>query len=425
MLAALRLVWISLVLIALGLVSAPRLVYLWVRSERRKLLQAAGVVLAQAAENLGPAATKIAQIASYRGDLLPTELISQLSRTQDNVRPPPQRHIRRALEIALGQPTEKLFLRLDDRPIAAGSIAVVLRARTLDNEDVAVKVVRPGVEAKIQADLRLLRWIAGIISRWPSFRAIPIIEAFDLIAELVAKQCDMEREACSAARLQELLRGEVLIPVPRMDLTNSSVLTMRYLEGRHKICDSRIPQYQYRRACRMLLRAVYRMIFEQGLVHCDLHPGNISVREDGRVILYDFGLTASLDTSTRLQFREFFLSVAFGDHTTAAQVLLQNAASRATSFNEDAFREELKLILARRTGQRAGEFLVVGFVKELFDLQYRHGLHGSPGFTSAIWALGTFEGLVRERYSDLDFQAEARPFMTSTIFGPLQRASAG
>jgi ubiquinone biosynthesis protein len=416
----LRIGWITLVVATMGAAAVPKLAYYWVRGKRHKLLEAVGILISRVAEALGPAALKLAQMASYRGDLLPGELIAPLIGTQDKVSPPSRRQVRRAIESAFGLRLQELFLQLDERPVASGSIAVVLRGRTVDNEDVAVKVVRPGVAARIQTDLQCLRWTVRIVSDWPRFRTVPIIDAFELIADLVTRQCDMQIEACSAARLKDMLRGEVIIPAPRMDLTRSGVLTMRYLKGASKISDPRIPRYQYQRACRMLLRALYRMIFEHGLVHCDLHPGNVSVTEDGRVILYDFGLTASLDTRTRLHFREFFQSVVRGDHVTAARILLDNARAHSSNVDVDAFREDLRVILVRRTGQRTSDFLVIGFVKELFELQYRHGVYGAAGFTSAIWALGTFEGLVRERYGDLDFQTESRHFMTSTIFEQLK-----
>jgi ubiquinone biosynthesis protein len=394
---------------------APYIVFLHLRRRHDRLQRVLAWAVVRLAEFAGPVGIKLAQIASARGDLLPPIFVDALGQVQDQVRPPSTRAIRRALGQAYGASLTSTFPRLDLVPVASGSIAVVLRAYTRDGDHVALKIVRPGVSRRLAGELRWLRRIVTLIGRRPRFQYLPLVQTFDIFAGLVVRQVDMKAEAEAALRVAEMLGNDVIVPRPRLDLTHPGVLVMTYHAPRYKISDAWLPAEEYRLACRTLLRAVYRMTLIHGYVHGDLHPGNVGIADDGRIILYDFGLIAALSPHDRVLFRDFFLAVACNDGATVARCILVSARRQMPAHGVAPFRRDVDLVLRRRSGQRAGEFLVAGFVRELFALQHRHGLDGTPGFAAAIWALGMFEGLVRERYPDLDFQREVRPFVTSAI----------
>lgn len=377
---------------------------------RGKALPVLGAKLARLAEVVGPTGIKIAQVASYRSDLVSTALLGPLQRVQDQVRPPPASEIKEALRIAFPGGLQHYFRDVDERPIAAGSIAVVIRAWTHHGEPVAIKVLRPGVLELIDMDLACLRVLIRGLRNLKRLRSMPVVEVYEMFGTMVRAQCDLHLEAQSATMLASMVGREVAIPVPHPALSRSAALVMQYVPSL-KITNNHITDARYERGARALLRDLYRMIFIQGVVHGDLHPGNIGLTGDDRVVLYDFGLVARLSKDDRTSFRAFFLAVITGDAHEAAIQILRNAKYCPEHIDEAAFTDNLQDILSQHIGKKAGEFLVLGFVAELFQLQRAYSVLSSPGFASAIWALAMFEGLVRDRCPNLDFQSEAKPFV--------------
>lgn len=416
-----RLVRALAFVLAAALLLAPKLAsYRWSR-DRERWLRALGDRAAWLCERCGPAMIKMAQIAASRRDLLPPHFADALSRVQDHVRAPSGGSIMRALRGAYGPPSEWPFELLSLDPIAAGSVAVVLRARSRRGDLLAVKLVRTGVKRGIAADLNVARWIAGLLQRHRLFAAIPLVEAFEQLRPMIARQCDMIEEAKTRARLAPSVTAEICLPATYPELTRSAALVMDLCPAVYRINDPALDGANYRRGARALLHALYRMIFVNGYVHCDLHPGNVGYSADGRVILYDFGLCTELSEHDRFSLAELFAAVVDPDAARAASILLHIGRSDQRKLNHQGLIDDMAQFLCRWSGLCAGQFLIAGFVRELFELQHRHGISGSPGFAAAIAALATFEGLVRDRYSELEFQLEARPFLVSHLLVTLRR----
>ncbi len=421
--AALRLSRVLLLAAWSALLLAPAFVR-FRRRDRDRWNEALGRRLALFCERCGPAATKLAQLAASRGDLLPRALIEPLARVQDRVRPPSRRAVRRALVRAYGRPTAWPFALVSWRPIASGSIAVVLEARLPDGTGLAIKLVRAGVKRQVEADLICLSWLLRRLERRPRFRAVPLTLAFSHLAPLIARQSDMFEEAKAHPRLLPSL-AEVTMPALRAELIRRGALAMELRPGLYRLNDPQVPQQLYEAGCRTLLHALYRMIFVHGFVHCDLHPGNVAIDRDGVVILYDYGLVTELSDRDRSILAGLFAAIVNRDPVRLVHEILRSAFLAPHALDRNALAADADRLLRRWAGKPVGEFLVASFALELFDLQHRHRIRSSPSFAAAIWALATFEGLVRERYPELDFQQEARPFVVSHLLTLLRPPSAG
>jgi len=370
-----------------------------------------GIILSKLAESLGPTAIKMAQVASSRSDLFPKQIIKPLTRMQDEVKPPSRRQIIKQIKNAFpGEPGGDFF-EIDWAPIASGSVAYVLAARKKNGHKVALKVVRSGVKDKISRDFKIIGWIIRFVSKQTKLKGIPIVEVFSLFSNIVNKQCNMLIEAENICKFQKFVGSEILLPSVDSDLTQECVLVMTYMNIWRNIDSPNIPQSKYEDACVKLLHEVYRMIFIHGLVHGDLHPGNVSLDKFGRVILVDFGLIAEMKKIDRRRFRNLFFGIATGDSKLVTLTILDSSSTVPDNFEMSAFEQSVQHLVSRRTGQKAGEFLVTQFTNEIFDLQKEYGLYGTPGFANAIWALAMYEGLVRERFPQLDFQEVSRKFL--------------
>jgi ubiquinone biosynthesis protein len=387
---------------------------------------AIGNTLAICIEALGPVFVKIGQMLSYRVDLLPESMLQPLMRLQDRANPLSPRRTRAAAEAGLGHSLSDVFATFSDTPVACGSIAVVCKAATRDGQTVAVKVVRPGIADRIERDLACLRWIAGTVGRSRHGRGLPIVETFEMIALIVSAQADMLAESRNLTVFRAMLPAHrrIVIPEPLAAFTTRDVLVMDFVEDAVQLMQAAIPDKAFRRATRDLLDLLYSMIFVRGVVHCDMHPGNVLWRADGAVALIDAGLITSLADADRCCFRDFFLSLACNDPADCAGAILRSALHVPDCLDRAAFQRDVDALVHTYHGRAAGSFLIAEFVFRVFELQRRYGLFGAPGFVSAIWALVMFEGLVRTRYPDLDFQSAAQPFLVADLINRLRREAA-
>jgi ubiquinone biosynthesis protein len=205
------------------------------------------------------------------------------------------------------------------------------------------------------------------------------------------------------------------VPALHPDLCSESVLCMDYVSGMKKLTDKKLSDKEAKEAITVGLRALYKMIFVDGLVHCDLHPGNIMVAPNDRVVILDAGFMVELDDATRRSFAEFFWAIAFADGSTVARIVRETATRLPDGLNVAEFDRDISELIKRVGGLRARDFQVGSFVGELFAIQHKHGIYGTSRFTLIILSLLVYEGVAKDRFPDLDFQKEAVPFVLAAL----------
>jgi aarF domain-containing kinase len=220
--------------------------------------------------------------------------------------------VRETIERELGAPVDSLFVRFDDRPIAAASLAQVHRATLPDGREVAVKVQYPEVGALVRLDLRNLRFMVGeVAKREPSFDYRAIVEE---LARQIPLELDFVREAEMMRRVRENLRAMagIVIPRPVEGLVSRRVLVSEFLEGERLLEGAKgLPAAEGERLARLVAGAFGHQVLIDGLFQADPHPGNLLLLPGGRVGLLDFGLTKELPDDVRHGFAR--LVVAAGD----------------------------------------------------------------------------------------------------------------
>lgn len=405
---------------AVFLLSAIRLALQCAIRDRQHWMLLTGEAIAALCESLGGAWVKVAQLLSTRHDLLPPALLEPLGRLQERGRPDDLEDVEAALVEAFGGPMDEVFSHFDPVAVATGTIAQVHRARLRkDGKEVAVKVRRRRVRAAFEADLGLLAAGVRMAGRLGIGRGLPMEEAVRQVSTALHQQVDFRHEAEHNRCFQRIFAESENLRLPRLvdAWCGEAVLVMEFFQGLQRFDDSALDEATRRRAVRIGLTALYRMIFGAGLIHCDLHPGNIQLLPSGCVALMDTGFVARLAPMQLDSFREFFLSIAGGDGETAAAVLLRTAQRVPKGLNETRYRAEVGALVERASRLRAGEFQVAAFVGGLFSIQRCHGVLGSPDFTLAILSLLVYEGMIKQWAADLDFQREAIPFLMQALLG--------
>jgi len=375
-------------------VVATGLAGLGLRLARRPRTAVVGPVAARTIERLGPTYVKFGQVLSTRTDLVPAPAVEALGRLFDQVRPVPP-----AVSAALLPPA--LLAAIDGgaaglRPVAAGSIASVYHARLRGGDEVAVKVRRPGIARAMAVDVALLRAGARFMGRLPGLRGAPLAEIVTEVGDSVLAQLDLVQEARALHRLGVNLAAmaDVRVPGVRPQWSTAEVLVLEFLPGLDRAARPALPPDTARRAMVHAVRAVYQMLFVDGLVHCDLHPGNLHLLADGTVSIVDGGFTRALTEDARRAFAQFFFALHTGDGERCAEIVL-STARRAATADVPGFRTALVDLVVANHGRPVAEFDLVSFAVRLFAAQRANGLYADPQFVFPLLSLIVLEGTAR------------------------------
>lgn len=367
---------------------------------------------------LGPSYIKIGQLLSTRRDLLPEDVCVSLSRLTDSTAPPPRRRIEKAVRLAYAD-RDWPFAEFGWAPIACGSIATVHRAVTTDGRQVAVKVRRPGIDKVMRQDFELTSMMMSALGSLPPFRSMPMKVMFDQVGGAILRQLDFaaERESLLALRANLGASEGIIIPAPLLDLCTDDIVVMDFIEDLIRFAPGDLSPAARGTAARKVMVLIYEMLFLDGLVHCDLHPGNLYLTKDTELVILDAGFVIRLPQSVRMSFADFFINMSMGNGPMCGQIVIETAAQIAPGADQDGFRTGLTALITETTGMRSGDFSLARFAGKLFDLQRRYGLYPAPEFAFPLLSLLVLEGMVKGFDAELDFQAEAMPVLRRRNLG--------
>jgi predicted unusual protein kinase regulating ubiquinone biosynthesis (AarF/ABC1/UbiB family) len=302
----------------------------WVRREGRNVDEAKYRRHAEKALktfiDLGPSYIKLGQWLSTRVDILPQPYLEILARLQDDVPPASFSEVKPIIENELG-PLSQAFEQFDSEALSGASLGQVYLAQHLGKK-VIVKVSRPNIERTIENDIYVLKKVLPLATRFidPNLR----FSAEGMLAqfiETIHEEMDYRIEAQNLLTIKQNLSDDpsVIIPQVFSDRTSRHVLTMEYLPGT-KVTD--LSSLEAKGIDREALvvrvhRLFFKMLLRHTIFHADPHPGNISVSDDGRIILYDFGMVGKLDSETRIRLIRLYLGLLDKDPERTVDVLIE------------------------------------------------------------------------------------------------------
>jgi ubiquinone biosynthesis protein len=371
--------------------------------------------LREALEALGPIPVKFGQVLSTRRDLVPLDIADELARLQDRVPPFSAKLARAEIERSLGRPIESVFAGFDETPVASASIAQVHLARLADGREVAIKVLRPGVEAAVARDLALLETAARLIERtWAEGRRLRPREVVAEFARHLDEELDLMVEAANASQLARNFAGSALLRVPEVhwQFCSQRVMVMERMHG------TPISQVQALRAkgidipalARAGVEIFFTQVFRDGFFHADMHPGNIQVADDGRYIALDFGIMGTLSETDKNYLAQNFVAFFNRDYRRVAQAHL-DAGWVPAGTRVDAFEAAIRAVCEPVFARPLKEIYFGKLLLRLFQTSRRFNVRIQPQLVMLQKTLLNIEGLGRELDPELDLWRTAKPYL--------------
>jgi len=352
--------------------------------------------LRRALEELGTTFIKIGQLLSTRLDLLPEEYCVELRKLQDQAPPVDFVAIRAIVERELQRSLEEVFDQFDETPLASASIAQVHRAQLRNGPPVAVKVQKPGVEELITSDLEILTYLAQFMDRFAASEEP--IRASEMVAEFrkyLLREIDFLHEASSAQKLHHNFAQFPGVRIPKIFTAFSTrrVLVMELMEGIRLSQEERIPPQVDRTSLAEIgVKAIFKMIFEDGFYHADPHPGNLMVLPDTQELVFlDFGTVGVVDEKTRENMLAILSAILKKDVERVIELLEEEflVTPLPSPLN---FRLDLAEILERYVFVDLQDISLQNLFTDFFHLMRRYHIRFPSHLSLLFRALAVAEG---------------------------------
>src|SRR4029078_1351880 len=310
-------------------------------------------------DELAPTFVKFGQLLSTRPDVVPPDIVLELQKLQDDVRPAPYEDVERVFGEELELTVEQLFTEFDPTPIAAASIGQVHRAMLPNGRRVAVKLQRPNAPRQVEADVALLYQAARLIKE--RVRALEFIDPRQLVDEFsrsIRQELDYRLEARNAEAFHHRFSGHPHVHIPRVywSYTRTRVLTLELLDG-FQLADLPLEAWEMeerRRLAYLMAETWMTMIFRHGFFHGDPHPANLFVVDAAHIGLVDFGQVGKLSDEDMSKLTGLFIDAA-SERIDALPRRLAELGVRYPKEREDEFVAELREMYARYYGASLAE----------------------------------------------------------------------
>jgi ubiquinone biosynthesis protein len=378
---------------------------------------------ADALEAIGPAAIKFGQALATRPDLVGEAAAMDLYRLQDALPPVSYPLIRASIEQSLGKPVEQLFASIDEVPVGAASIAQVHRAVTTDGRQVAIKVLRPGVEQDFARAIDTYEWAAaqaeGMGGEIARLRPRLVVATFK---QWTARELDLRREAASASELGKGMEAEPSFHVPTIDWQRTArrVLTLEWLDG-IKLTDRAAlieAGHDPKALAATLVRVFLRQAIAEGFFHADLHQGNLFALADGRLAAIDFGIMGRINRQARLWLAEILHGLITGNYARVAEIHFE-AGYVPPHHNRDEFATALRAVGEPIRGLPVKDISIGQMLDGLFSITRDFDMPVQPHLLLLQKTMVMVEGVATGLDPDINMWEVAAPFVREWLRGEL------
>ncbi|MBZ0250562.1 MAG: ubiquinone biosynthesis regulatory protein kinase UbiB [Burkholderiales bacterium] len=404
-----------------ALVRLPfRVAFFWADRSRPRAVR-----LREALQELGPIFVKFGQLLSIRPDLIPADIVEELSKLQDSVPPFPAEQVVATLDRAYAKPHAEVFRTFNLTPVASASVAQVHFAELPDGREVAVKILRPGIGETIDKDTHLLYAIAGLIERLHPLsdllRAREVIGEFD---KIIHDELDLLREASSMSTVRRNFAGSKILYVPdvHFDWCTKEVMVMERIDAIpvNDLDAMRAEGIDIKQLGRNGVEIFFTQVFRDGFFHADMHPGNIFVARDGRYCGIDYGIMGSLPEVDKNCLAMIFVSFFKRDYKGVAVAHIE-AGWVPEDTGVEEFEGAIRSVCEPIFDKPLKDIYFGKLLLRLFEVGRRFRMDIQPQLVLLQKTLLQVEGLGRHLDPELDLRSSAQPILEKWMrenYGP-------
>ena len=372
-----------------------------------------GQRIRMACEELGTTFVKLGQILSNRSDILPKDIIDELKKLQNNVKPFDEKEAVAIVEQELQKPINEAFQSFDTTPKASASISQVHIAVLKTGEKVAIKIKRPNIEENILNDIEIITWLSSILEKYNEefalIRPEKLIKAFknQLLQEL-----DFNFEKNNTIKFQKFFKNNKNIKIAKIyeEYSTKNILTMEYIEG-IKISDISPDDTKYdrKKLVSIGVDCVLEQIFKLGFFHADPHPGNLMALDNNVLCFLDFGMIGFIPPTSKEAFSSLIMSINNADYINLAKAVL-DLCNHSEIQNMEDFNMAIFMLVNKYIDMPLENINIEDIFNELISIIREFRLMLSGNIMLLIKSLIVLEGVGRDLDKDLKLVEHIKPF---------------
>ncbi len=372
-------------------------------------------------EDLGPAFIKLGQFLGNRPDLIPPHFAKELQKLQDDAAPFSPEKAKGIIEDELGEKIDNIFDEFYNEPLAAASIGQVHEGRLKNGDEVVIKIQRPNIEEKVQADLELIeRFTRMLEDVYPESELYQPHEVTKEFKKMLEKEMDYTTEARNAQRFYNAFEDDPTIKIPKVywDHLTKRVLILENVQGKsmRTLMDADYPESFKKDMAKKLAQNMMRQFFIHGIFHADPSPGNVhfTEEEDGAaLVLLDFGAIGMFTDEMRNKLIDIFIAMFENDMEGVKDILLEIGNVHG-EYDEDELMWDIENVL-QLYKNKPDLMLKEGLENEIMDIARTHNISLPVDFLLMERALVEIEGICTSLDEDFDFFKTAIPVVEEII----------
>lgn len=366
-------------------------------------------------KELGPIYIKFGQTLSTRTDLIGNNIANQLKHLQDKLKAFKVDIAHQIIFDSFNTTHHELFAAFDDVPIAAASISQVHKAKLKTGEDVAVKILRPNIHKIYARDIKLLKFIAKIISKiFNRTKRLKLKEVINIFHSTMLVELDLRLEAAAISEMQENYLNNTDIHIPKVywSINSKQILVTEWINGisiydKQKLLEQKIDISEISKKMAIMF---FNQAYRDGFFHADLHPGNILVQDNGIIALLDFGIMGRLSNTDRFAIAEILLSFLNRDYKSVAQIH-SKVGYIPQDTNLELFAQNCRAIAEPIIGLPIKDISIGKLLTQLFQITENFGMETQPQLLLLQKSMVIIEGIGQTLDPEMNMWQLAEPWI--------------
>ena len=365
-------------------------------------------------EQLGGTYVKLGQLLSLRPDMIPINYCEELRKLQDRVAPFPGEKARQIVEAEFKKPIHKVFKAFNEKPVAAASISQVHEATLKSGKKVVVKVQRPNIRNIMMSDIDVMYYIAHHMEKKEKYKRYQPVAIIDEFKEYTEKELDFTNEANNAERFFNNFSKSKIVKIPEVyrEFTTSKVLTMERIEG-IKLTELKGKKINRRDVAEKLVNSIVKQVFEDGLFHADMHPGNIMLCGD-KIAFLDFGIVGRMSKELRDLGFQLMVAIMERDLDRVTTLLIKGGSITADT-NIPLFKQEIEDVVSEWSGETLSDTKVTHMMHELFNTCIKNKIKMPVNLILLGKGFVTVEATCTQLYPEFNFSEYTQKYVSSVM----------